>query len=242
MKQLSEEMITRLSPPKDAHVLDLACGTGYITAKLAHLTGRRAIGVDSSQGMIKIAQKKYGKHCDFIQSEMIEYLTDQPSKQFDVITCAWGLGYSKPFRLIHEMYRVLKPGGSIGFIDLTTFSNWKMYWISLCVLAEKPEAVHYSVTTHYLPNRFAFQWRLMLNHFQIIDVWKGTKLLTFTAADDVKDQLKNTGSIAVFDSLITDTHKDWFYTRIAEEIQQQFVKNMAIPMMHNYIAIIGKKP
>jgi ubiquinone/menaquinone biosynthesis C-methylase UbiE len=191
--------------------------------------------------MIKIAEKTYGDCCDFYQADMIEYLTNQPSETIDIVTCAWGLGYSKPFRLIHDIYRVLKPGGVIGIIDLTTFSNWRIYWTALGILAEKPEVVNYSAPTHYLSNRNALRWRLLFNHFQIIEIWKGTKQLKFTDAHKLKHQLKNTGSIAVFDSLIHDAYREWFYTRMAQEIQKRFMQNKTISVEHKYIAAIGKK-
>lgn len=241
MQHLTEEMVTRLSPQKDAQALDLACGTGFVTVKLAKLVGRRVIGVDASKGMINVAKNKYNRHCDFVQSDMMEYLHRQPSENLDIVTCAWGLGYSHPFSLFREISRVLQPGGCVGIIDLSKFSNWKMYWLSLKILAEKPEAIGHQINVHYLPNCSALKWRMRLNGIRVLDAWEGFEIFYLDNAEDVKEQLKNTGSVVVFESIIKVNYKEWFYNRLAEVIQKQYGRNKIIPIVNHYIAAIGKK-
>ncbi|MCK4824419.1 methyltransferase domain-containing protein [bacterium] len=241
MQHPVEEMIVRLSPETGAQALDLACGTGFVTAKLAKLVGRRVIGVDASKGMINVAKDKYYKYCDFVQSDMMEYLHRQSSKNLDIVTCAWGLGYSHPFYLFREISRVLQPGGHVGIIDLSKFSNWKMYWLSLKILAEKPESIEHKINVHYLTNCSALKWQMQLNGIQVLDAWDGFKTFYLNNAEDVKEQLKNTGSVVVFESIIKVNYKEWFYNRLAEVIQKQYGRNKIIPIVNHYIAAIGKK-
>ncbi|MFI3173787.1 MAG: class I SAM-dependent methyltransferase [Bacillota bacterium] len=80
-----------LPPPKK--ILDLCCGTGTMTLSLANL-GYEMTGVDLSEDMLAMAQKKVSdtpQTIDFFQMDMTElYL---PKKYDAVICCCDGLNY-----------------------------------------------------------------------------------------------------------------------------------------------------
>jgi len=106
-----------------AAVIDVACGTGKLAAALAERVGPfgRVLGVDLSQGMIAHgAQANY----DLVQVEFrLGNALDLPSddEEFDAATIAFGLrnlsDYEAGFR---ELRRVVKPGGRVICLELTT--------------------------------------------------------------------------------------------------------------------------
>ena len=48
-------VLARLAPRPGERVLDLGCGTGRLTLEIAESTGRRAVGLDRSASMLRIA-------------------------------------------------------------------------------------------------------------------------------------------------------------------------------------------
>ncbi|HSA97906.1 MAG TPA: methyltransferase domain-containing protein, partial [Candidatus Nitrosotenuis sp.] len=73
-------------------VLDLACGTGAVTKRIAARVGTsgKVVGVDSSISAIKIAKKEINNktNLDFVLSdaEFIKF-----NKKFDVVTCQYAM-------------------------------------------------------------------------------------------------------------------------------------------------------
>jgi len=102
MRDQSLAMLDVLAPPAGAGCLDLACGTGFVTRELAKRSGGQAIGLDSSAGMLAVASRQHGDKCTFVQAEAVGYLRSLPRHSVDVVTCAWGLGYTQPWRIIRE--------------------------------------------------------------------------------------------------------------------------------------------
>ncbi|MDH7507746.1 MAG: class I SAM-dependent methyltransferase, partial [Candidatus Thermoplasmatota archaeon] len=140
MRELSKEMINRLSLPIKGKGLDLTCGTGFVSSLLKGIVDGEVTGVDSSEGMINTANKKYGNTCNFVCSDIFEYLNKQPSKSVDVVTCAWGMGYTKPFKLIKEISRILKPNGQVAIIDSNLFTIFEVVKSGILTVAEYPSA------------------------------------------------------------------------------------------------------
>ena len=85
--------------------LDVACGSGKLTAELAKLAGRgRVVGVDFSARMLEIARRAHPQ-IEFIEGDALNLPFDDAS--FDASTIAFGLrNLSDPIRGLREMRRV----------------------------------------------------------------------------------------------------------------------------------------
>jgi len=103
-------------------VIDLACGTGKLSAALAARVGPfgRVLGVDLSPGMIERARREYP---DLVQLEfLVGDALDVPvgDGEFDAATIAFGLrnlsDYEAGFR---EMRRVVRAGGRVVCLELS---------------------------------------------------------------------------------------------------------------------------
>ena len=69
---------------RGARVLDVACGTGAITAGLHDLTGEKVKGVDLSGEMINVAKRKFAG-CDWAEFEHVDFLDMNEDKVFDFV-------------------------------------------------------------------------------------------------------------------------------------------------------------
>ncbi len=107
--QYGESLIDILAPQAGELVLDLGCGSGQLTAKIAE-RGAPVIGIDNSADMIHDAQAKYPA-LDFHVMDAADFRFDQP---FDAIfsnaVLHWVLQKEEA---IQCMYQNLKPGGRL---------------------------------------------------------------------------------------------------------------------------------
>jgi len=104
----------------DSRVLDLACGTGLVSARfhghVAHL-----VGVDITPAMAARARP----HLDaFVQADAgaLPFADgDTEGFGFDAIVCRQGLQFMDLDRVLPELLRVLRPGGRLVSADLHAY-------------------------------------------------------------------------------------------------------------------------
>ena len=95
-------------------VLELGCGTGIFTEKIFNLTGSHITALDISPEMIRIAKEK-NILADFTVADATQ--SGFPDNNFDVVFGSSVLHHLEIREAIKELYRVLKPGGTIYFTE-----------------------------------------------------------------------------------------------------------------------------
>jgi ubiquinone/menaquinone biosynthesis C-methylase UbiE len=240
MSYFSEEMLQRLEPPKRGKCLDLTCGTGFVTQKLSEITSGNVTGVDASERMIAVAQKKYGDTCRFLHDDAYHFLKNQPSNSYDCITCAWGLGYLPP-QILYEISRTLSHHGKIGIIDNSLLSNWEFILFFLVALSEEPSALTSYIKPQFYLSTATLVQRMRMNGFKIIDSWKGEKIFPFERKETAMEQLIKSGVAAGIIQLIDDDHKEKIIKRTGELLQRHHSLKGYIPVTHRYIGAVGEK-
>jgi len=91
--------------------LDVACGSGKLTAELARIAGPkgRVVGLDFSPQMLEVAERDH-PGIEFLEGDALKLPFDDA--EFDASTVAFGLrNLSDPIAGLREMLRVVKPGG-----------------------------------------------------------------------------------------------------------------------------------
>jgi SAM-dependent methyltransferase len=94
-------------------VLDVACGPGNLSARLARLVlpGGAVVGIDLAMGMIELARAVGMPNARFEVMDMEQLAFGDAS--FDGAVCGHGLQFSGDLgQALREVHRVLKPGGT----------------------------------------------------------------------------------------------------------------------------------
>jgi ubiquinone/menaquinone biosynthesis C-methylase UbiE len=95
----------------EERILDVACGSGYWSRKLAVAHGCTVVGIDSSEREIAAAKRHHnGTRCTYLLSsaETLPF----PAASFDKVISVCALEhFSSDTAALAEMFRVLRPGG-----------------------------------------------------------------------------------------------------------------------------------
>lgn len=114
-----------LAPSPGMKVLDAGCGTGNFSLTLAKL-GCRVTGVDTSIKMLEAARDKaesMGIQAEFTLMDVA--VLDYPEDTFDAVVSMAALEFFEDRRrAIDELFRVLKPGGSLLIGTINRESDW----------------------------------------------------------------------------------------------------------------------
>ena len=105
---LAADLLDLLAPAPGERILDVGCGTGHLTAKIAR-AGATVVGVDSSADMIAQARANY-PHIDFRVADVTALgLSDAP---FDAVFSNAVLHWvPNADAAAQNIFRALRPGG-----------------------------------------------------------------------------------------------------------------------------------
>lgn len=102
--------------------LDLGCGTGILTSKIASMV-KKIIGLDISKEMIAKVQAKKERNTIFKVADISKKL-NFPDESFDFVISSSTLCHIENLvRVYKEIYRVLKKGGVFIFDEITSKLN-----------------------------------------------------------------------------------------------------------------------
>ncbi len=129
-RKLAVKRLRRLQPVR---ILDVATGTGDFAIQLHQsLKPQHILGIDLSQGMLdearrKVREKGLEKEITFSQDDCMALHLDDES--VDAVTVAFGVrNFEHLQQGYHEMARVLRPGGMLCVLELSTPTNPVIRW------------------------------------------------------------------------------------------------------------------
>jgi len=111
-------------------VIELGCGTAYVSAWVAR-AGGRPVGIDLSTGQLATARSLQAEHgMDFPLLEGSATAVPLPDASFDVAISEYGAClWAEPEGWVAEAARLLRPGGRLIFLTNS--------WLSLLCLPER---------------------------------------------------------------------------------------------------------
>ena len=126
-----KKAIKQLAPFQPQTMLDIATGTGDFAILSAQmLQPQKLIGADISEGMMEIGRQKVKQLglqdvISFAKEDCLHLSYDDNT--FDAVTAAFGIrNFADLDKGLSEMCRVLKPGGHLSIVELTTPPRFPM--------------------------------------------------------------------------------------------------------------------
>lgn len=118
-----KKAIKMLAPHKPNSILDIATGTGDFALEALKLNPEKIVGVDISNGMLKIGRQKIMEkgledriELKYGDSEKLEF----PDNKFDAVIVSFGVrNFENLSEGLKEMYRVLKPQGTALILEFS---------------------------------------------------------------------------------------------------------------------------
>jgi SAM-dependent methyltransferase len=123
MWQVPEDELGVLGDVSGRDVLELGCGGGQWAIALAR-RGARVTGLDNSDAQLEHARdnaRRAGVGVELVHASAEALPFAEGS--FDVVFCDFGaMLFADPYLTVPEVARVLRPGGTFAFSDLTPFN------------------------------------------------------------------------------------------------------------------------
>ena len=109
-------LLSKVRIEKGERVLDVACGTGIITKKLATLSETKVLGIDLSPKMIEIAKKKNsGETC--IEFQVADFNETDFKEAYDVVVIYNAFPhFLEAARLEEALWKALRQGGRFAIL------------------------------------------------------------------------------------------------------------------------------
>lgn len=118
-----KKIVREVKKDQPNYILDLATGTGDLAIALSVIPNVKIVGLDISEGMLRIAKekskgRKWESMIDWVcaDGESLPY----PNNVFDAVTIAFGIrNFENLTQGLQEIYRVLKPGGKLVIVEIS---------------------------------------------------------------------------------------------------------------------------
>jgi demethylmenaquinone methyltransferase / 2-methoxy-6-polyprenyl-1,4-benzoquinol methylase len=99
-------------------VLDACCGTGDLAVAARKAGAGDVVGVDFSERMLERARRK-APELEWVQADVLQLPLEDAS--FDAVVVGFGIRNVEDLEAgIRELRRVLRPGGRLGILEITT--------------------------------------------------------------------------------------------------------------------------
>lgn len=129
-RRVAVKMVGKTRPQR---ILDVATGTGDFAIDLYRkIKPKQVVGIDLSQGMLDVAREKIERY-DLKKGITVEQgdclALPFEDSEFDAVTVAFGVrNFEHLLQGYQQMFRVLRPGGMLCVIELSTPRNRFVRW------------------------------------------------------------------------------------------------------------------
>jgi ubiquinone/menaquinone biosynthesis C-methylase UbiE len=229
-----------------ADVVELACGTGHLTAEVARrLTGSGTIrAVDLSAGMLAVARERLagypGVAITTEQGDMSEFIRARPDASADLVLCGWAVCYARPPRLMREIARVLRPGGHVVVIETRADALRTLRRALESVLAAEP-ALMRRVPHVSLP-RDADTLGGWFDGAGLdpVVLREGGQDLPWAGAGPAIEWVERSGAAAGFRDAVDPARQDEVRAQVEAELTRRLAAGE--PLRHTFVVGVARRP
>lgn len=124
-RRVTAQEVRQVLERPGALAADLCCGTGDLTFDLARFSAGRVLGADFCHPMLVLARQKQARprqphagRADFLEADTLAL--PFAANSLDLVSAAFGFRNLASYAGgLHEMHRVLKPGGTVAILEFS---------------------------------------------------------------------------------------------------------------------------
>lgn len=241
------EMWEKLPVKPGQHIVDLACGTGFFTHRLAEKVGDqgKVFAVDLSSNMLQCnkdnAASRGFSNITFMESDALSFLSGLSDNSIDGVVCGWAISYMNHEKLIQEIERVVKPGGFLGLIDKKVGSLKAVSNLFTKVILDYPQALTKNIVTLVPIDKNYLVQTFCNNKFQAQKAWDGQLTVPCKDGNEVAKYIINSGSAAgILDALDKQLHPQFIQSFI-NYADESFAKEGELPVTQDFCGLVATK-
>lgn len=226
---------------ENIRIIDLACGTGYITRRILNKGLEGHIDcVDISRNMLEKCYDIKGENVKLICEDGIEYLSTK-RVPVDAIFCGWALPYLNHKKFLKAAYRALDDDGIIAVISNSQGTLKGIEEIYLRVMEENIDRVIKPMDARIrLPKGVngLRNWFVKYN-FNPLELGEGEEVVKYDTPEELYAWLSKTGVLAGTNKIFDDMNG--IHELIIEKIKEKKYKNGKYFINHRFVYGIFKK-
>ncbi|MEU0250478.1 methyltransferase domain-containing protein [Streptomyces sp. NPDC006235] len=233
-------------------VVELACGTGHLTAEIVRrLDGRGTVlAVDKSSGMLEVAGGKVkplteaapGLRVELSEGDMDSFIQGIPSASADLVVVGWAICYSKPPRLLAQIERVLRPGGRVMVIETRADAHKALTDGLERVFADDPSLLT-SLIRVSLPKSAAAVARWFTKAGLAVDVQReGAQVIPAHTPAAVLEWVQRSGAAAGFKTAVDNDREQLVLNRVEAGLAEILARQGSLDIEHTFVVVTGSKP
>jgi len=243
-----DELFEKLEVATGQRAIDCACGTGYSTAKLAKRIGSagKVLAIDLSSGMIDRARARMRDlgltNVEFRIGDVLKELEALPDGSFDVATLTWLIGYVGCEEIFPLLYRVLKPGGYIGFVAHLARSPLVPIEVFEEIIRDNPRSMSKAVKFKFPKDADETERHLKEAGFRTQWMKQGSFNYVARTGQDVYDHVMKSGAASTYHYSLRPSDRERLAQEFIDRVNKRFAQSREIVIGHDYVVGIGAHP
>lgn len=188
-------------------ILDLACGTGYITKQVVEVlkVNAKITAVDISEDMLEQMDLAAKGQVNVVNSDAITYLKETKDR-FDIIFCGWALPYFNHNELIQLCKMHLKNNGIMAVISNSKGTLNKVESVFIDVMKEYQCKVNrpMNIGLNLVKDKTMLSKWFYKYGFETLESGEDEVEFSFDKAEELYDWIGKTGAIAGTKEIFND--------------------------------------
>ena len=225
-RRWGEKLIAEFDFTGDQRILDLGCGEGNLTARLAQLVPQGFIvGIDASESMVASAKKAH--KAENLRFDLVDINDVDFADEFDVVfsnaTLHWVKDHNK---LLANVYKSLKAGGIVRFNFAGDGNCSHLSKVLKQTMAEDKYAGYFASFDWpwYMPSVAEYEKTLKQFDFKQARVWPENADTYFPDADAMTKWIDQP-SLVPFLKCITAADKQSFRDTVVQRMIKETIQN-----------------
>ena len=243
----SLELMMHLPLKPGMKIIDLACGTGFFSQRIAPQLGPQGklIAVDLSSRMLEKnrehAKQAVLSNIEFLEADALLFLQQQDNASVDGAVCDWGICYMDHAALRKELERVVRPGGFLGTIENRACTLADVSGLFQNVLIQHPTAIVKNVAID-LPKDYRYLLKAFTGKaFKSVYALDSSVVIPCANGQEIADYILKSGGAAGFIDALDKKKIDMVMEAFVREADRRLAAGKPISVRYEWSMLVAER-